>query len=72
MEEKLSYKSKPNVKKKFAPVTPLSERLKNRLRYRKNKYKIKLYNKKWRQRNKMQIKRKNQRKKLDQKYKRAV
>lgn len=42
-------------KKKRKVVNPLQRR-KNRLNYLKNKNKIKLYNKRWRQRNKMVLK----------------
>ena len=63
-EEKLSYKPKFYVKRKTAPSTSLQQRVKNRKTYRKNKYKVKMYQKKWRQRNKMQLKRKNQRNKF--------
>jgi hypothetical protein len=46
---------------KRIPKTPLSKRIKNRLRYKKNKHKIKLYNKKYRLKNKfkLKLKRKN-------------
>ena len=64
MGEKLSYKPKFYVKKKTTPSSSIQERIKNRKRYRKNKCKIKMYNRKWRQKNRMQLKRRQQRKKL--------
>ena len=36
-----------------------TKRLKNRIRYRKNRFKIKMYNRKYRSKHKMQIKRRN-------------
>jgi hypothetical protein len=43
--------------RKRKSVTPMSERVKNKMRYRKNKWKLKLYNRKYREKNKAKLKR---------------
>jgi hypothetical protein len=49
---------------KRIPKSPLSQRIKNRLRYKKNKHKIKLYNKKYRLKNKFKLKLKRKKRQL--------
>ena len=48
---------KINKPKQVKKPTSLSEKIKNRLRYRKNKWKLKLYNKKYREKNKSRLQR---------------
>ena len=56
MLEKESYTPRRVKVKKFVDFRT---KLKNRLKYKKNKFKIKMYNRKWRQKNKLVIRRKN-------------
>jgi len=55
MEENLKEGYTPTFYRKKKVPNPLQKR-KNRINYLKNKNKIKLYNKKWRQKNKMVLK----------------
>lgn len=59
--EKEGYKPKFYNPSKYRkkPVAP-AQKLKNRLRARKNRYKIKQYNKMYRRKHKNQLKRRNQ------------
>ena len=56
MTEILKEGYTPNYYRKRKKVTNPQQKRKNRLNYLKNKNKLRLYNKKWRQRNKMVLK----------------
>ena len=64
MLEKESYQPRLVRRKKFVDFRT---RLKNRLKYKKNKYKIKVYNRKWRQKNRQVLKRRNMLRRLKKK-----
>jgi len=60
--EKEAYRPKFFVPHKFKIKKPLSpaQKLKNRLRARRNRFKIKMYNKMYRRRHKNQLRKRNQ------------
>ena len=52
--EIISYKPRLVKKRK---LVDFRTKMKNKLRYKKNKFKIKMYNRKWRQKNRLILKR---------------
>jgi len=59
--EIISYKPRLFKRKK---LVDFRTKMKNKLRYKKNKFKIKMYNRKWRQKNRLILKRRQHLKRM--------